>query len=175
MMEFIQFYSKNILHLFVFMIIGFVIAILDISIRKIVKKVYLNVRTNMKNQHGGSNRFIREGLVDSASIDKFEEKTKEESGSGSKDKGKGTGKGTGKGGKGGEGGEGGEEGGDGDGGCPEDCNAVTVLRKRLTDLIIDATKLKDDVKANNIIIKKQQEIIDELKINVQDLIKASKE
>jgi hypothetical protein len=165
MLEFIQFYSKNIIHLFVFMIIGFVIAILDISIRKIVKKVYLNVRTNMKNQHGGSD-FIREGLVDSASIDKFEEKTKEESGSKDKGKGKGKGKGDGKGGE-------GEEG--GDGGCPEDCSAVMILRKRLTELIIDATKLKDDVKENNLIIKKQQEIIDELKINVQDLIKASKE
>lgn len=162
MLEFIQFYSKNILHLFVFLIIGFVIAILDISIRKIVKKVYLNVRTNMNNQQGG---IIREGLVDSASIDKFEEKTKEESGS--KDNSKGKGKG-----KVGEAGGGEEE---GDGGCPEDCSAVMILRKRLTDLIIDATKLKDDVKANNIIIKKQQEIIEELKINVQDLIKASKE
>ena len=160
MLEFIQFYSKNILHLFVFLIIGFVIAILDISIRKIVKKVYLNVRTNMNN--GG---IIREGLVDSASIDKFEEKTKEQSGS--KDKGNGKGNG-----KVGETGGGEEEGG---GGCPEDCSAVMILRKRLTDLIIDATKLKDDVMVNNIIIKKQQEIIDELKINVQDLIKASKE
>jgi len=171
MLEFIQFYSKNILHLFVFMIIGFVIAILDISIRKIVKKVYLNVRTNMNNQQGG---VIREGLVDYASIDKFEEKTKEDSGSNkgtSKGKGKPGGGGSGGGGSGG--GEGGEE--EGDGGCPEDCNAVTVLRKRLTDLIIDATKLKDEVKMNNIIVKKQQEIIEELKINVQDIIKASKE
>lgn len=165
MLEFIQFYSKNIIHLFVFMIIGFVIAILDISIRNIVKKVYLNVRTNMKNQDGGTG-FIREGLIDSASIDKFEEKTQEEPGSKGNSKSNGKRKGNEKGEEGVEGGE---------GGCPEDCNAVTVLRKRLTDLINDASKLKDDVKNNNIIIKRQQEIIEELKINVQDLIKASNE
>jgi len=167
MLEIIQFYSKNIVHLFVFMIIGFVIAILDISIRNIVKKVYLNVRTNMKNQDGGTG-FIREGLIDSASIDKFEEKTQEQSSSKGNGKDKSNGKSNGN-----EKGEEGVEG--GEGGCPEDCNAVTVLRKRLTDLINDASKLKDDVKNNNIIIKRQQEIIDELKINVQDLIKASNE
>jgi len=141
------------------MIIGFVIAILDISIRKIVKDVYLNVKTNMKYKDGNAG-FIREGLVDSSSIDKFEEKTKEDSSS--KDK------------KNKSDSENDKEEGE-NSGCPEDCNAVTTLRKRLTDLIIDATKLKEDVKANNVIIKKQQEIIEELKINVQDLIKASRE
>jgi hypothetical protein len=142
MIEFIQFYTKNIFHLAVFMMIGFVIAILDITIRKTVKGVYLNVRENMKNRGGKAN--LREGLDAS-------KPTSTDSKDATADNGN----------------AGGSE------GCPKDCNAVEELRKRLTDLISDATKLQSDVKRNNEIIKKQQESIEQLKINVQALVAAS--
>ena len=73
-MELIEFYSKNALHLLLFMSIGFIVAMMDVSFRKIVKKVYLNVRKNIQIRHGGD---IQEGL-DMSRIDKLEEKTKEE-------------------------------------------------------------------------------------------------
>jgi hypothetical protein len=162
MFNFLEFYSKNIIHLLLFVLIGFLIAVVDISFRKIIKKVYLNVRRNIMIRHG----IGKEGL-DMASIDKLEEKTKEEP----VDKVK---KGGSKGKGGGEGDEDGE-GGEGEGECPKDCEAVAKLQERLTKLIADATKLKEDVKNNNIIIEKQQKIVVELQANVKDLIDASKE
>jgi len=162
MFNFLEFYSKNIIHLLLFVLIGFLIAVVDISFRKIIKKVYLNVRRNIMIRHG----IGKEGL-DMASIDKLEEKTKEEP----VDKVK---KGGSKGKGGGEGDEDGE-GGEGEGECPKDCEAVAKLQERLTKLIADATKLKEDVKNNNIIIEKQQNIVVELQANVKDLIDASKE
>jgi hypothetical protein len=166
MFNFLEFYSKNIIHLLLFVLIGFLIAVLDISFRKIIKKVYLNVRRNIMIRHG----IGKEGL-DMASIDKLEEKTKEEpvdkvKKGGSKGKEGSKGKG------GGEGDEDGE-GGEGEGECPKDCEAVAKLQERLTKLIADATKLKEDVKNNNIIIEKQQKIVVELQANVKDLIDAS--
>ena len=171
MFDFLEFYSKNIIHLLLFVLIGFLIAVLDISLRKIIKKVYLNVRRNIMIRHG----IGKEGL-DMASIDKLEDKTKEEpvdkvKKGGSKGKGKGKNSGSEKGG-GGEGGEDGEDG-EGEGGCPKDCEAVVKLQERLTKLIADATKLKEDVKNNNIIIEKQQKIVVELQANIKDLIDAS--
>jgi hypothetical protein len=162
MFNFLEFYSKNIIHLLLFVLIGFLIAVLDISFRKIIKKVYLNVRRNIMIRHG----IGKEGL-DMASIDKLEEKTKEEpvdkvKKGGSKGKGGDAGE---------EGGEGEDEGGEGE--CPKDCEAVAKLQERLTKLIADATKLKEDVKNNNIIIEKQQKIVVELQANVKDLIDAS--
>jgi len=162
MFNFLEFYSKNIIHLLLFVLIGFLIAVLDISFRKIIKKVYLNVRRNIMIRHG----IGKEGL-DMASIDKLEEKTKEEpvdkvKKGGSKGKGGDAGE---------EGGEGEDEGGEGE--CPKDCEAVVKLQERLTKLIADATKLKEDVKNNNIIIEKQQKIVVELQANVKDLIDAS--
>ena len=166
MFNFLEFYSKNIIHLLLFVLIGFLIAVLDISFRKIIKKVYLNIRRNIMIRHG----IGKEGL-DMASIDKLEEKTKEEPVDKVK-KGGSKGKGKGKGGDaGGEGGEGEDEGGEGE--CPKDCEAVVKLQERLTKLIADATKLKEDVKNNNIIIEKQQKIVVELQANVKDLIDAS--
>jgi hypothetical protein len=170
MFNFLEFYSKNMIHLLLFVLIGFLIAVLDISFRKIIKKVYLNVRRNIMIRHG----IGKEGL-DMASIDKLEEKTKEEpvdkvKKGGSKGKGKGKGKG---GDAGGEGEDEGEGEGEGEGECPKDCEAVAKLQERLTKLIADATKLKEDVKNNNIIIEKQQKIVVELQANVKDLIDAS--
>lgn len=167
MTELIQFYSKNALHLLLFMSIGFIIAMMDVSFRKIVKKVYLNVRKNIQIRHGG----LKEGL-DMSSIDKLEEKTKEEPIDKDKKGGKkGGAKKKSDGGEdaGGEEGEEGEEGGE----CPKDCEAVVKLQERLTKLIADATKLKEDVKNNNIIIEKQEKIIVELQKNVNDLVAAS--
>ena len=166
-MELIEFYSKNALHLLLFMSIGFIIAMMDVSFRKIVKKVYLNVRKNIQIRHGG----LKEGL-DMSSIDKLEEKTKEEPIDKDKKGGKKGGakkKSDGGGDAGGEEGEEGEEGGE----CPKDCEAVVKLQERLTKLIADATKLKEDVKNNNIIIEKQEKIIVELQKNVNDLVAAS--
>ena len=167
MTELIQFYSKNALHLLLFMSIGFIIAMMDVSFRKIVKKVYLNVRKNIQIRHGG----LKEGL-DMSSIDKLEEKTKEEPIDKDKKGGKKGGakkKSDGGGDAGGEEGEEAEEGGE----CPKDCEAVVKLQERLTKLIADATKLKEDVKNNNIIIEKQEKIIVELQKNVNDLVAAS--
>jgi hypothetical protein len=162
MMELIEFYSKNALHLLLFMSIGFIVAMMDVSFRKIVKKVYLNVRKNIQIRHGGD---IQEGL-DMSRIDKLEEKTKEEPNN----------KNSKKGGKNSnskkkssdEGDSGGEE-----GECPKDCAAVVELQKRLTKLITDATKLTEDVKNNNITIQKHERIIAELRNNVNDLVEAS--
>ena len=166
MFNFLEFYSKNMINLLLFVLIGFLIAVIDISFRKIIKKVYLNVRRNIMIRHG----IGKEGL-DMASIDKLEDKTKEEP----VDKVKKGGKGKGKEKSGGGGGGGGEdeEGGEGEGECPKDCEAVVKLQERLTKLIADATKLKEDVKNNNIIIEKQQKIVVELQANVKDLIDAS--
>lgn len=162
MFDFLDFYSKNIIHLLLFVLIGFLIAVLDISLRKIITKVYLNVRRNIMIRHG----IGKEGL-DMASIDKLEDKTKEEPVDKVK-KGGSKGKGGDAGNEDGEGGEG-----EGEGECPKDCEAVVKLQERLTKLIADATKLKEDVKNNNIIIEKQQKIVVELQANVKDLIDSS--
>ena len=53
MFEYIQFYTKNFSNFTVLLLLGLIIAILDITIRKIVKGVYLNVRENMRLKHGG--------------------------------------------------------------------------------------------------------------------------
>lgn len=139
MFEYIQFYTKNLSNFTVLLLLGFIIAILDITIRKIVKGVYLNVRENMRLKHGG-----KEGMT-----------TKKKSGDDD---------------DGGDGGGGG--GGDGDDSCPKDCNAVEALRKRLTVLIENATKLQKDVKENNELIIAQQKTIENMKKSVQKLVEA---
>ena len=141
MFEYIQFYTKNLSNFTVLLLLGLIIAILDITIRKIVKGVYLNVRENMRLKHGG-----KEGMT-----------TKKKSG-GDDD--------------GGDGGGGGGGGGDGDDSCPKDCNAVEALRKRLSTLIENATKLQKDVKENNETIIAQQKTIDNMKKAVQKLVEA---
>ena len=52
MFEYIQFYTKNFSNFTILLLIGAIIAILDITIRKIVKGVYLNVRENIRRKHG---------------------------------------------------------------------------------------------------------------------------
>jgi hypothetical protein len=142
MFEYIQFYTKNLSNFTVLLLLGLIIAILDITIRKIVKGVYLNVRENMRLKHGG-----KEGMT-----------TKKKSGGGGGDDG--------------GGGGGGDGGGDGDDSCPKDCNAVEALRKRLSTLIENATKLQKDVKENNETIVTQQKTIDNMKKAVQKLVEA---
>lgn len=148
MFEYIEFYTKNLSNFTVLLLLGLIIAIMDITIRKVVKGVYLNVRENMRLKHG------KEGL---------------ETKKGTK---------TTKGAKGGED-DGDDAGGGGDGGsgggddlCPKDCSAVEALRKRLTVLIENATKLQKDVKANNDIIIAQQRTIDNMQRAVQKLVEA---
>ena len=58
MFEYIQFYTKNLSNFSILLLIGVTIAILDIALRNVVHGVYLNVRDNMKLQHGD----YREGL-----------------------------------------------------------------------------------------------------------------
>jgi hypothetical protein len=58
MLEYIQFYTKNLSNFTILLLIGVVIAILDITIRNVVKGVYLNVRENMRRRHDG-----REGMT----------------------------------------------------------------------------------------------------------------
>ena len=145
MFEYIQFYTKNLSNFAVLLLLGFIIAILDITIRKVVKGVYLNVRENMRLKHG------KEGLT-----------TKKKSGGAS-----------GGGGGGGDGGGDGDDGGGaGDDSCPKDCSAVDALRKRLTVLIENATKLQKDIKENNELIIAQQKTIENMKKSVQKLVEA---
>jgi uncharacterized coiled-coil protein SlyX len=145
MFEYIQFYTKNLSNFTVLLLLGLIIAILDITIRKVVKGVYLNVRENMRLKHGGG-------------------------GGGGGVEGMTTKKGGGAGDGGGDG-----AGGDGAGGddsCPKDCNAVEALRKRLSTLIENATKLQKDVKENNATIVTQQKTIDNMKKAIQKLVEA---
>lgn len=151
MFEYIQFYTKNLSNFTVLLLLGFIIAILDITIRKVVKGVYLNVRENMRLKHG------KEGLT-----------TKKKSGGASG----GGGDDGGDDGGGGGGGDDGGGGGAGDDSCPKDCSAVDALRKRLTVLIENATKLQKDIKENNELIIAQQKTIENMKKSVQKLVEA---
>jgi hypothetical protein len=142
MIELIEFYKKNVFHFLLFMMIGFVIATLDISFRNVVKKVYLNVLKNIETRHGSS---VIEGFAKS-SVDKLEDNNKQGSDSTN------------------------EEGGE----CPKDCSEVASLQKRLTTLITDATKLKDQVIENNKIIQRQEHTIKILQKSVSDIVDSSK-
>ena len=150
MFEYIQFYTKNLSNFTVLLLLGLIIAILDITIRKVVKGVYLNVRENMRLKHGGGGGGV-EGMT-----------TKKGGGAGD-----GGGDGAGGDGAGGDG-----DGAGGDDSCPKDCNAVEALRKRLSTLIENATKLQKDVKENNATIVTQQKTIDNMKKAVQKLVEA---
>jgi len=145
MFEYIQFYTKNLSNFTVLLLLGLIIAILDITIRKIIKGVYLNVRENMRLKHGGGGGGV-EGMT-----------TKKKSG-GDDDDASGDGAGG--------------DGAGGDDSCPKDCNAVEALRKRLSTLIENATKLQKDVKENNETIVTQQKTIDNMKKAVQKLVEA---
>jgi uncharacterized protein YoxC len=65
MLEYIQFYTKNLSNFAILLLIGVSIAILDITLRKVIRGVYLNVRENMKLRHGGGGREGMENTKDS--------------------------------------------------------------------------------------------------------------
>lgn len=71
MFEYIEFYTKNISNLTILLVIGAIIAILDITLRNVVKGVYLNVRENIR---------LRHGTLDE--IEGMENKKKKQSGAG---------------------------------------------------------------------------------------------
>jgi hypothetical protein len=56
MLEYIQFYTKNLSNFAILLLVGVSIAILDITLRNVVRGVYLNVRENMNLRHGGGGR-----------------------------------------------------------------------------------------------------------------------
>ena len=140
MLEYIQFYTKNLSNFAILLLIGVSIAILDITLRNVIRGVYLNVRENMKLRHGRSDG--REGMKNKADDadddDDDEEKEKEK-----------------------------------DQICPKDCSAVEALRKKLTGLNENASKLQSDIQANNQTIKYQQKIIENMQKSVQKLVEKS--
>ena len=146
MLEYIQFYTKNLSNFAILLLIGVSIAILDITLRNVVRGVYLNVRDNMNLRHGGGGRGGREGMKNKAAddaadddeeADKAKEKEKETT-------------------------------------CPKDCSAVEALRKKLTGLIENASKLQSDIQANNQTIRSQQRLIENMQKSVQKLVEKSK-
>lgn len=144
MLEYIQFYTKNLSNFAILLLIGVTIAILDIALRNVVRDVYLNVRENMRLQHsGGGGGNDREGLEN--------KDTKASPGKEDKDKDK----------------EDGES-------CPKDCTAVEALRTKLTGLIENAAKLQKDIQANNVIIKSQHKSIEGMQKSIQKLIEKTK-
>ena len=64
MLEYIQFYTKNLSNFAILLLIGVSIAILDITLRNVIRGVYLNVRENMKLRHGGGGREGMENKKD---------------------------------------------------------------------------------------------------------------
>lgn len=52
MFEYIEFYTKNLSNFTILLLIGALIAILDITFRNVIKDVYLNVRDNIRRKHG---------------------------------------------------------------------------------------------------------------------------
>ena len=146
MLEYIQFYTKNLSNFTILLLIGVVIAILDITIRNVVKGVYLNVRENMRRRHDGGGDG-REGLTN-------KDKTKDAKDAKDGDD---------------EGGGGG-----GDESCPKDCNAVEALRTKLTGLIENASKLQKDIQENNETIKGQHKTIENMQKGIQKLMEKKK-
>jgi hypothetical protein len=57
--------------------------------------------------------------------------------------------------------------------CPKDCSAVEALRKKLTRLIENASKLQSDIQANNETIRSQQRVIENMQKSVQKLVEKS--
>ena len=146
MLEYIQFYTKNLSNFTILLLIGCVIAILDITLRNVVKGVYLNVRENMRRRHGGDGDG-REGLANKGA----------KGAKGAKD----------------DDDDGGDSGG-ADSGCPKDCNAVEALRTKLTGLIENASKLQKDIQVNNETIKGQHRTIENMQKSIQKLMEKKK-
>lgn len=153
MFEYIQFYTKNLSNFAILLLIGVSIAILDITLRNVVRDVYLNVRENMKIRHGGGGGADgdgREGMENKDSKGAKDAKgAKDSKDAKTSDK-------------------------EDDEACPKDCTAVEALRKKLTGLIENAAKLQKDIQSNNEIIKSQHKTIENMQKSVQKLIEKSK-
>lgn len=150
MFEYIEFYTKNISNLTILLVIGAIIAILDITLRNVVKGVYLNVRNNIRLRHSSLDEI--EGMENK----KKQKNAKKQSGGGDAGAGSGVGAGA------------------GDENCPKDCNEVLALKKRLTDLIQNAANLQNDIKNNNAIIQRQHRVIAMMKQSVDKIVQKSK-
>jgi len=153
MFEYIEFYTKNLSNLTILLVIGAVIAILDITLRNVVKGVYLNVRDNIRLRHGSVDEI--EGMENTKKNTKTKTKTKKQSGGAEDSAGGGAGAGV------------------GDENCPKDCNEVLALKKRLTDLVQNAANLQNDIKNNNAIIQRQHRIIAIMKQSVDKIVEKS--
>jgi hypothetical protein len=147
MLEYIQFYTKNLSNFAILLLIGVSIAILDITLRNVVRGVYLNVRENMKLRHRGGGREGmttdgkdgKDGANVTADKDAKDATSKED-----------------------------------DEACPKDCTAVEALRTKLTGLIENAAKLQKDIQENDETIKKQHKTIENMQKSIQKLIDKSK-
>lgn len=144
MFEYIQFYTKNLSNFTILLLIGVIIAILDITLRNVIRDVYLNVRENMR----GRDRE-REGMENKGGGAKGTKDAKD-----TKD-------------------DGGGDGAD-SGDCPKDCSAVEALRTKLTGLIENAAKLQNDIKQNSEAIKYHHKVIENMQKSVQKLVEKSK-
>jgi len=69
MFEYIQFYTKNLSNFTILLLIGVVIAILDITIRNVIRGVYLNVRENMRGREGMTTKDTKDTKDTKASKD----------------------------------------------------------------------------------------------------------
>ena len=147
MLEYIQFYTKNLSNFAILLLIGVSIAILDITLRNVVRGVYLNVRENMNLRHGGGGR---EGMTTDG-----KDATDGKDGTADKDAKDATSK-------------------EDDEACPKDCTAVEALRTKLTGLIENAAKLQKDIQENDETIKKQHKTIENMQKSIQKLIDKSK-
>ena len=146
MLEYIQFYTKNLSNFAILLLVGVSIAILDITLRNVVRGVYLNVRENMNLRHGGGGREgmtagkdVKDGKDGTADKDATDATSKED-----------------------------------DEACPKDCTAVEALRTKLTGLIENAAKLQKDIQENDETIKKQHKTIENMQKSIQKLIDKSK-
>jgi len=144
MFEYIQFYTKNLSNFTILLLIGVVIAILDITIRNVIRGVYLNVRENMRGREGMTTKDTKDTKDTKGSKDT--KASKDDAGA--------------------------DDGSGGD--CPKDCTAVEALRTKLTGLIENAAKLQTQIKENNVIIERQHKTIENMQKSVQKLIEKSK-
>ena len=156
MFEYIEFYTKNLSNLTILLVIGAVIAILDITLRNVVKGVYLNVRDNIRVRHGSVDEI--EGMENTNTKKNTKTKTKTNTNTNTKKQSGGAG----------------DNAGAGDENCPKDCNEVLALKKQLTDLVQNAANLQNDIKNNNAIIQRQHFTIQIMKQNVDKIVQKSK-
>ena len=149
MFEYIQFYTKNLSNFTILLLIGVVIAIIDITFRNVVTGVYRNVRENMRLRNGG----VMEGMDNKKTSGGSKGRKDSDGNAGSGD----------------NAGSGGN-----DESCPKDCNAVEAMKSKLTGLIENAAKLQKDIQKNSEIIKQQNKSIETMQQNIQKLAQKGK-